>query len=162
MQEAGAGRQVVPLFRSCAGRAANHPRLAVPLSWARISSRSSNHHYEMPFQLLPLRPKHAPPSFSSLTTLMHLSASGLCSHRATQYFEVSVAEVVIYTVPARPMRLLDFLDLQAPCPVAPLSSPAASATRQGVNLGSTIFSSPSCNLLPMQICSLRGPSQHPR
>ena len=117
-----AGRQVVPLFRSCAGRAANHPRLAIPLSWARISSRSSNHHYEMPFQLLPLRPKHAPPSFSSLKTLVLLSASGLCSHRATQYFEVSVAEVMTYTVPARPMRLLDFLDLQAPCPVAPLSS----------------------------------------
>lgn len=76
----------------------------------------------MPFQLLPLRRKHAPPSFSSLKTLVLLSASGLYSRRATQYFEVSVAEVMTYTVPGKTDEAVGFLDLQAPCPVAPLSS----------------------------------------
>src|SRR5271156_209441 len=115
-----ADRQVVPLFRSCA---ANHPEI------------SSSPCPELEYPLVPpitttkclfncclcvrsMRLQASRHSRSSCS-FPHLACAVVVLLNTSRF---SVAEVMTYTVPARPMRLLDFLDLQAPCPCAPLSS----------------------------------------
>jgi hypothetical protein len=97
-------------FPVWAGRQ-NHPRLAVPLSCARISPRSSNHHTKRPSNCcLCVRSMRLQASRHSCS----LPTFGLCNRRAAQYFEVSVAEVMTkstsscYTVSARPIEVVGF------------------------------------------------------